>query len=64
MLHVALALFLIALIAALLGFTGVAAGVSGIAKVLFVLLLIAAAAVVVIDELIKAAARRSPPTAG
>lgn len=49
MLHVALALFFISLIAALLGFSGVAAGATGIAKVLFVFFLTAAAAVVVLD---------------
>jgi uncharacterized membrane protein YtjA (UPF0391 family) len=40
MLHYAIVFFVIALIAALLGFTGIAAGAAGIAKILFGVFLI------------------------
>jgi uncharacterized membrane protein YtjA (UPF0391 family) len=43
MLHYAVVFFIIALIAAVFGFTGLAAGAAGIAKILFVLFLIGAA---------------------
>lgn len=42
MLHYAVVFFVIALIAAVFGFTGIAAGAAGIAKILFVLFLIGA----------------------
>ena len=42
MLHYAVVFFVIALIAALFGFGGIAAGAVGIARVLFVIFLIAA----------------------
>ena len=51
--HVALVFFLTALIAALVGFTGVAGDVTVIAKFLFLFLLAAAAGIVVLDELAK-----------
>jgi uncharacterized membrane protein YtjA (UPF0391 family) len=43
MLHYAVVFFVIALIAAVFGFTGIAAGAAGIAKILFVVFLIGAA---------------------
>jgi uncharacterized membrane protein YtjA (UPF0391 family) len=42
MLHYAVVFFVIALIAALFGFTGLAAGAAGIAKILFVVFLVLA----------------------
>jgi uncharacterized membrane protein YtjA (UPF0391 family) len=42
MLYYALVFFVVALIAAVFGFTGLAAGAAGIAKILFVLFLIGA----------------------
>jgi len=42
MLHYAIVFFVIALIAAVFGFTGIAAGAAGIAKILFVVFLIGA----------------------
>jgi uncharacterized membrane protein YtjA (UPF0391 family) len=42
MLYYAVVFFVIALIAAVFGFTGIAAGAAGIAKILFVLFLIGA----------------------
>jgi uncharacterized membrane protein YtjA (UPF0391 family) len=53
MFHIALALFLVSLTAALLGFSGVVASASVVAKILFVLFLIGAPAVVVLDELAR-----------
>jgi uncharacterized membrane protein YtjA (UPF0391 family) len=44
MLHYAVVFFVIALIAALFGFTGLAAGAAGIAKVLFIVFLVIAIA--------------------
>ena len=44
MLHYAVVFFVIALIAAVLGFGGIAAGAAGIAKVLFVVFLVVAIA--------------------
>lgn len=44
MLHYAVVFFVIALIAAVLGFGGIAAGAAGIAKILFVVFLIMAVA--------------------
>jgi uncharacterized membrane protein YtjA (UPF0391 family) len=44
MLHYAVVFFVIALIAALLGFGGIAAGAAGIAKILFILFLVMAVA--------------------
>ena len=43
MLHYALAFFVVALIAALFDFTGIAAGAAGIAKILFIVFLVVAA---------------------
>jgi uncharacterized membrane protein YtjA (UPF0391 family) len=43
MLYYAVVFFVVALVAALLGFTGIAAGAAGIAKILFFLFLIIAA---------------------
>jgi uncharacterized membrane protein YtjA (UPF0391 family) len=42
MLHYALVFFVVALIAAVLGFGGIAAGAAGIAKILFVVFLVMA----------------------
>ena len=42
MLHYALVFFVVALIAALLGFGGIAAGAAGIARILFVVFLVMA----------------------
>ncbi|MBC7939471.1 MAG: DUF1328 domain-containing protein [Chitinophagaceae bacterium] len=42
MLHYAVVFFVIALVAALFGFTGIAAGASGIAQTLFVVFLVLA----------------------
>jgi uncharacterized membrane protein YtjA (UPF0391 family) len=42
MLHYAVVFFIVALIAALLGFTGIAASAAGIAKILFVVFLVMA----------------------
>jgi uncharacterized membrane protein YtjA (UPF0391 family) len=42
MLHYAVVFFLIALAAALFGFTGIAAGAAGIAQILFVIFLVLA----------------------
>jgi uncharacterized membrane protein YtjA (UPF0391 family) len=50
MLHYAIVCFAIALIAALFGFTGIASGAAGIAKVLFVVFLIVAAATLVAGQ--------------
>jgi uncharacterized membrane protein YtjA (UPF0391 family) len=50
MLHYAIVFFAIALIASLFGFTGIASGAAGIAKVLFVVFLIVAAATLVAGQ--------------
>jgi uncharacterized membrane protein YtjA (UPF0391 family) len=44
MLHYAVVFFVIALVAALFGFTGIAVGAAGIAKILFLVFLVIAAA--------------------
>ena len=49
MLHYAVAVFGTALLAAVLGFSGIAAGAAGIAKVLFVVFLVMAIASFVIN---------------
>ena len=49
MLHYAVVFFVIALIAAVLGFSGIAAGAAGIAKGLFVVFLVMAIASFVIN---------------
>mgnify|MGYP003388707404 FL=1 len=53
MLHYAVVFFVIALIAALFGFGGIAAGAVGIAKVLFVVLLILAIGTFVFGQMKK-----------
>ena len=50
MLHYAIVFFIIALIAALLGFTGIAASATGIAKILFVVFLIMAVVAFVVNR--------------
>ena len=49
MLHYAVVFFILALSAAVLGFSGIAAGAAGIAKVLFVVFLVMAIASFVIN---------------
>lgn len=49
-LHYAAVFFIIALIAALFGFSGIAAGAAGIAKILFFLFLIAAVATFLLGQ--------------
>ena len=50
MLHYAIVFFIIALIAALFGFTGIAASATGIAKILFVVFLIMAVVAFVVNH--------------
>lgn len=50
MLHYAVIFFVIALIAAVFGFTGIAVGAASIAKILFVVFLILAAATFIINS--------------
>lgn len=48
MLHYAVIFFIVAIIAAVFGFTGIATGAAGIAKILFVLFLVGAAVAIVL----------------
>jgi uncharacterized membrane protein YtjA (UPF0391 family) len=50
MLHYAVVFFVIAIIAAVLGFGGLAAGAAGIAKILFVVFLIGAAITLILGR--------------
>ncbi|HEY5020184.1 MAG TPA: DUF1328 domain-containing protein [Steroidobacteraceae bacterium] len=54
MLYYAAVFFIIAIIAAVLGFTGVAAGAAGVARILFFLCLIGAAVALVVGGLGRA----------
>ncbi|MCK7494320.1 MAG: DUF1328 domain-containing protein [Comamonadaceae bacterium] len=61
MLSLAIVLFVIALVAGALGFTGLAVGTAQIAQVLFVVFLVLAIGGFVVDQLRRRRARRAGP---